>query len=167
MLRGGAAESGEIGFHKRRVISRLSLLAPVEVERNFDVTAHQFLFEQAAKLHLERLGSAWQAHVQVKEAMVDALEAEGEAERFGNAPRSAGESGHGIDWRGNRCWRTHASTFPNRAGSRESYSSAPMNCRRYSFLYVGEICSSSSCEPIAVMRPCSSTAMRVARRTVE
>src|SRR5579862_2129211 len=129
-MRGGAAEGGDVGFDESGVVGGFSALAAVEVQGNLDVSADESLLQFTAKLHFEGFGSAGEAHVQVEKAMIDAFEAEGEAEGFGNTARDAGESGHGVNGRGLRGRRGHASTFPSSAGSKESMSATSMNWRR-------------------------------------
>ena len=58
MLRRGSTKSREIRLDEGGVIRSFGTVPAIEVECDFDVPTHQSLFEFAAKLHLERFGTA-------------------------------------------------------------------------------------------------------------
>jgi hypothetical protein len=97
VLGGGGAEGRDVSGDERAVVLRGFFGIALEREGEFDVTAHQFFLQQAADAHLEGFQAGGHAELRVEEAVVHALEADGEAQAVGDPACEAREASHGVD----------------------------------------------------------------------
>jgi hypothetical protein len=104
MTDGGEAEGGEVGGEELIVEGERGGGrggAAIELNGEFYVSATERVFEKLAELGLERVGLDREAKLEIEEAVVDALEGEGEGRDFGIArdrlDALGGVAGHGVD----------------------------------------------------------------------
>ena len=68
--------------------------AALDGQSDFEVATQHFFLEQPAQTHLQRLGSGRHAHVQIKKAMIDALERKVPGKKIADAVAGPGKAGH-------------------------------------------------------------------------
>ncbi len=96
--RGRCAKSRDVSAYQRAIQREGFAATALQAERDLDVPAGNFLFEQPAQLHLERVGSRRQTKMQIEKTVVHRFQREREGEmsvalgRGRNAGRRTGAS---------------------------------------------------------------------------
>ena len=73
-LTGRSPKCRDVGAYQRAIQRQRFAAAALQAERDFDVAAGNFFFEQAAQLHFERVGARGQTKMQIEKTVVHRLQ---------------------------------------------------------------------------------------------
>ena len=86
-------EGGDIPAHEFAVQREGLAGRALQAQRDFNVAARHFFFQQAAQLHLQGIGAGRKAEVQIEKTMIDGLQRQRERHAAVGGSRGGGERG--------------------------------------------------------------------------